>query len=101
MTPERVQLMKRVRRLLREGRGNDDIIALTGVVPGEIAAQRALIGIADGTNRDRKVLGHSQSGRRAWVRRSKACAEAVGDLCDIIAANASRSDFRFGFTGRD
>lgn len=92
MTPDRVALMRHVRRLLRQGKGVKAISAETGCQWGEVRVQRHLMQIASGEPVAARGDGIG-FGRRTRV--NKAAAETSGDLCDILAAPASRRDLRF------
>lgn len=92
MTPDRVFMMRQVRRMLRQGRTHAEIIADLGVNGQDVTAQRRLMSIARGETIDARRRSVSGLWRTTL---NKAAAETTGDLCDIIAAPPSRRDLRF------
>lgn len=100
MTPERVALMRHVRRLIRAGRSASAIRAATGADWGEIAGQRRLMTLCDGGHAsDVAGIARQRSGVRRWIAASAASAESNGDLVDILNAPVRARDIAYWMRG--
>lgn len=93
----RVGKLRIARRMLDAGYTVADISRETGLSTADIAGQRRLMALLEGARRVH-AIDFRGGVRGGGNRRPRGVVEATGDLCDILAAPASRSDLRFGFT---
>lgn len=100
MTPERVALMRHVRRLIRAGRSASAIRAATGADYAEIAGQRRLMTLCDGGHASDVTTGaHQRAGMRRVAATSVSAAETTGDLVDILNAPVNARDIAYWMRG--
>lgn len=99
MNGDCIALLRRARRMLAQGYHVIQVSVETGLHPSVIAVQRRLMAIAKGHHRAMAVDVRETRRTRIGGGANKRVAEEIGDLCDILAAPATRRDLRFAYRG--